>query len=371
MRVLQIANGYLKTKLYTHLFSTLEKGGIEETVFVPVDHNEKIPACPENVHIIPCFGQLDRLLFFRKQRSMLRWLEQNTDMAQFDVIHAHTVFSGGYTAYKLWQRYGIPYVVAVRSTDVNTFFKYMVHLRRLGVEIMRCAQQVVFLSPAYQKSVLSRWVPTQFRQEILEKSVVIPNGIAPLFLQQSAPAKKAPQEPLELIYVGDINSNKNPGLTITAAQHLQAMGKSVHLTAVGSIKEDKYRLLMEQTNFVTHYDRCPQEQVIQHLRKADIFVMPSHTETFGLVYAEAMSQGLPVLYTAGQGFDGHFPDGTVGYAVSDTDAEALAEKILLVAQRYEEISPACVPAAKRFNWDQIAAEYIEIYHQLAKETTQP
>ena len=188
---------------------------------------------------------------------------------------------------------------------------------------------------------------------------------------QAAPAKKAPQEPLELIYVGDINSNKNPGLTITAAQHLQALGKSVHLTAVGSIKEDKYRLLMEQTDFVTHYDRCPQEQVIQHLRKADIFVMPSHTETFGLVYAEAMSQGLPVLYTAGQGFDGHFPDGTVGYAVSDTDAEALAEKILLVAQRYEEISPACVPAAKRFNWDQIAAEYIEIYHQLAKETTQP
>ena len=168
--------------------------------------------------------------------------------------------------------------------------------------------------------------------------------------------------------MGDINSNKNPGLTITAAQHLQAMGKSVHLTAVGSIKEDKYRLLMEQTDFVTHYDRCPQEQVIQHLRKADIFVMPSHTETFGLVYAEAMSQGLPVLYTAGQGFDGHFPDGTVGYAVSDTDAAALAEKILLVAQRYEALSPACVAAAKRFNWETIAGEYAQMYSAMAERS---
>lgn len=368
MRVLQIANGYLKNKLYTHLFSALENGGVEETVFVPVGRSEEIPACPENVHIVPCFGHLDRLLFYRKQNSMLRWLEQNTDMAQFDVIHAHTVFSGGYTAYKLWQRYGIPYVVAVRNTDVNTFFKYMVHLRRVGVEIMRCAQKVVFLSPAYRETVLTRWVPARFRQEILEKSVVIPNGIAPVFLQQPAPEKKAPQEPLELIYVGDINSNKNPELTIDAVRRLQAAGKAVHLTAVGSIKEEKYRSLMEQTDGVTHHDRCPQDQVIRHLRKADIFVMPSHTETFGLVYAEAMSQGLPVLYTAGQGFDGHFPDGTVGYAVSDTDAAALAEKILLVAQRYEDLSPACVAAAKRFNWETIAGEYAQMYSAMAERS---
>lgn len=40
--------------------------------------------------------------------------------------------------------------------------------------------------------------------------------------------------------------------------------------------------------------------------------MPSHKETFGLVYAEAMSQGLPIIYTKNQGFDGQFPDGYVG-----------------------------------------------------------
>ena len=36
-------------------------------------------------------------------------------------------------------------------------------------------------------------------------------------------------------------------------------------------------------------------------RENDIYVMPSIIETFGLVYAEAMSQGLPVIYTRGQG----------------------------------------------------------------------
>ena len=60
--------------------------------------------------------------------------------------------------------------------------------------------------------------------------------------------------------------------------------------------------------------------------------------------------------------------GTVGYAVSDTDAAALAEKILLVAQRYEALSPACVAAAKRFNWETIAGEYAQMYSAMAERS---
>ena len=43
--------------------------------------------------------------------------------------------------------------------------------------------------------------------------------------------------------------------------------------------------------------------------------MPSRYETFGLVYGEAMSQGLPIIYSKGQGVDGYFKEGTVGYGV--------------------------------------------------------
>ena len=63
-----------------------------------------------------------------------------------DVIHPHTVFSGGYVARLLKKTYGIPYIVAVRNTDVNVFFKYMFHLRRIGVRVMQDASCVVFLS---------------------------------------------------------------------------------------------------------------------------------------------------------------------------------------------------------------------------------
>ena len=365
MRVLQIANGYLNNKLYTHLFAGLEENRVVDTVFVPIRRGQAVPQCPENVHVVPCFNQLDRLFFYRKQKNMLRWLEENLDLQSFDVIHAHTLFSGGYAAYRIHERLGIPYVVAVRNTDVNSFFKYMVHLRPLGVEIMRHAQRVVFLSPAYQENVLNKWVPEKYRQELRNKSCVIPNGIAPLFLKEQPLVKELQQDMLRLIYVGDINSNKNMELTVSAIRHLRAQGKNVTLTAIGPIKEEKYSALVKQTDFITHYDRCPQEEVIEHLRQADIFVMPSHTETFGLVYAEAMSQGLPVLYTKGQGFDGHFPDGTVGYAVSDTDEHQVAEAIIKVAEHYEELSGNGINLVERFDWRQIARRYVQIYQEVS------
>ena len=93
--------------------------------------------------------------------------------------------------------------------------------------------------------------------------------------------------------------------------------------------------------------------------------MPSHTETFGLVYAEAMSQGMPVIYTRGQGFDGHFEDGVIGYSVSDYDADELVEKIISIIENHENISTRCLEKVDRFNWNKIAEEYKEVYGTIA------
>ena len=364
MHVLQIANAYVRNKLYTLLFDALDQNQVQQTVFVPVSVREPIPAAPDNVHIVKCFRQIDRLLFYSKQKHMLQWMEENLDMKSFDVIHAHTVFSGGYAAMQLSKRYGIPYVVAVRSTDVNEFFRYMVHLRQVGVEVLKNASKIIFLSPSYARDVLERYVPANCREEIRQKSCVIPNGIDRLFLENKAQPRSMDPERIRLVYTGDFTSIKNPELTIQAARILRSQGRNVTMTAIGRIKEKKYERILKDAEFVTHHGFCSQQQLMEYWKQSDIFVMPSHTETFGLVYAEAMSQGLPVLYTAGQGFDGHFPDGTVGYAVSDTDAELLAQKILAVIDRYEEFSRNGIALVDRGDWREIAKQYANIYQEI-------
>ena len=72
---------------------------------------------------------------------------------------------------KLKRQYGIPYIVAVRNTDVNLFFKKMIHLRKLGINIMKEADKVIFLSNTYKDQVIE--IYSKLQDESIIKSVVI------------------------------------------------------------------------------------------------------------------------------------------------------------------------------------------------------
>lgn len=365
MKILQIANGYLGSRLYRNLFSALEDFSVENAVYVPINRKAPDPSpVGENVKVSKCFSDLDRLFFFSKQRNMLRDVERRFDLKSIEIVHAHTVFSGGYTALQLKKRHGLPYLTAVRDTDINVFFKRIPHLRATGLRVLREAERIIFLSPAYQEQLFSQYIPASARQELEKKSLLIPNGIADLFLENLAHPKAEPSAVPRLIYVGDVSSRKNLGLTVHAVELLRQRGRKVCLTVVGAVTEEKCRGVLRGVD--EYHDRCPQEEVLEYLRAADVFVMPSHTETFGLVYAEAMSQGLPVLYTRGQGFDGQFPDGTVGYAVSDKDPAELADRVERVLSEYGRLSENCSRLVEKFDWGKIAKQYADLYASIVK-----
>ena len=92
--------------------------------------------------------------------------------------------------------------------------------------------------------------------------------------------------------------------------------------------------------------------------------MPSITETFGLTYVEAMSQGLPVIYSKGQGFDGRFKEGHIGYHVRSKDTKDIANKIIGITKNYKTISENCTKESLLFNWNEISTEYKEIYKDI-------
>ncbi len=92
----------------------------------------------------------------------------------------------------------------------------------------------------------------------------------------------------------------------------------------------------------------PMQALMPLYREADVFLLPSRRETFGLVYAEAISQGLPVLYGRGQGFDGQFEDGRVGYAVDPDDPVAIADKVLSILGDYARFSASALAGSARF-----------------------
>ena len=99
----------------------------------------------------------------------------------------------------------------------------------------------------------------------------------------------------------------------------------------------------------------------------DVLLVPSSAETFGMVYLEAMSQGVPVLYTKGQGFDGQFPEGEIGYAVPCGDVQAQTEALKQVTQGYAQRSRRCVAGAEKYAWPRIAGMWMRLYREICIE----
>ena len=103
------------------------------------------------------------------------------------------------------------------------------------------------------------------------------------------------------------------------------------------------------------------EPLLLEFRDSDIYIMPSHTETFGLVYAEAMTQGLPLIYTKGQGFDKQFEDGTVGFPVNSHSIEEIKNAILRVANNYNRVTESSIYLCERFKWSSVATSLTKVY----------
>ena len=77
-----------------------------------------------------------------------------------------------------------------------------------------------------------------------------------------------------------------------------------------------------------------------------------------------MSQGVPVIYTKGQGIDGYFKDGEVGYSVNPKDISDIVKKIKIIIYNYNNISKNCYNLVEKFSWDKIAKIYYNIYKSL-------
>ena len=369
MRVLHVCS-YFGDRFYRELMRAERAAGIDLDVFY-FAQNGSAPLPVEDADYLRqafCYNRLDRISYFGKQEKALRALKKTYAGERFDLLHAHSLFSNGYLCRRLKKKLGLPYVVAVRSGDVNQFFARVPLLRGVGAAILREADGVVFLSEKYRDLVLGKYVPAKWREEIQQKCAVVPNGIARVFLENpGAPKAYAPEDRrLRLITVAFVNDLKNQRTVCRAAGLLETRGYQVRYRVIGRKEDEGYAEEVLRDPRVEYSGAMPQEQLIGEYRAADVFVMPSHKETFGLTYVESMSQGVPVIYSRGQGFDGQFPEGEVGFAVEPDSAEEIADAVERILKDYKRMSENAVNGSARFEWSAIAARYRDLYAALIK-----
>lgn len=306
-------------------------------------------------------------VFFRTriQHVANAFINYYKDCHDFELIHAHMWFSDGELAYEAKKKWGIPYIIAIRNTDIYSWYYWRIPWnKKRGLEIIKNASKIIFLSSTYKKQLIDL-IPISISKDIIMKCEIVPNGIDDFWHKNSSiKHREKPGKIIRILTVGNIEVNKNQITVLKAIEKLVSVGYNVEYYIVGNILDKKIGKRLVSSKYSKLIGFRSKEELINIYKKSDIFVMPSIHETFGLVYVEAMSQGLPVIYSKGQGFDGQFDDGEVGYSVDSKNYIDIYNKILKILDDYENISSSCIQASKQFKWKTIAEHYQDIYEKV-------
>lgn len=366
MNVLHICNAYQTNTLYQKLFRCLSGMGVHQEVLAPGTNNGEF--IKDDVRVL-LFKRnknyLFRLLWPLKISKLVSFAQSNFSIDQFQLIHAHTLFSDGTVAYLLSKKHKCSYVVAVRNTDLNAYFPLPL-FKQLGYKILLNASAIYLISEANKKQ-LGELLPQKIKEQVWNKVSLLPNGIDDYWLSNIYKRESVPNQSLKLIYAGDICENKNIH-NVLEAINIKDVCTIDSYEAIGLKETDKSEYVEgliakgKQVPAFHLLGRCKKEELLIKFREADIYIQPSFTETFGLSYIEALTQGLPVIYSRGQGIDGMFEEGTVGYAVNPNSPQDIIEKIALIYSRYSEILNSITNVNyQKFSWKGIAEDYLNNY----------
>ncbi len=364
MKILHLSSYFITDFFYENIFKKQRENGHEVDVFVHKQLHQS-DGYARGEYVCSPYKKHHKFLFTRKHNLIFKHLD-DFYKKDYDIVHAHSLFSNGMQALKLLEKYGVPYVVAVRSTDLNVFFKYFLHLRKLGIEILRNASRIVFISKSCKNDLFRKYIKNYDREEFEKKSYIITNGVNDFWLDNVYDNFSSDGESINIINVGKVNKNKNQIVICKALSLLSEKGLTVNLKCVGKIECSKTYKKLSKYDFVEHIDFVSKEELINYYRTSDIFVLLSIKETFGISYLEAMSQCLPVLYTENQGFDKIFNDGYIGYSLKHNDFKKLSEiieSIFTDKMKYKYFSENCKASINKFSWDVIVKGYDELYKE--------
>ena len=282
---------------------------------------------------------------------------------EFDIIHAHDwmTFPAGVA---LAARSGKPLVVQVHSTEFDRsgehVNQYVYDIERQG---MHAASKIIAVSNYTRNLIISRYGVPASKVEVVYNGVELGNNGHESFVRQTWPAKTDKV----VLFLGRITMQKGPEYFLYAAKKVLDKMSNVKFIMAGdgdmlyhSI-ELAAQLGIGQQVLFTRFLRG--DDVNKAYQMADLYVMPSVSEPFGIAPLEAVQHDVPVIISKQSGVAEIFRN---ALKVDFWDVNEMANKMIAVLRfspLQETLRAEGRKEAHRFRWEDSAAKVNEVYHQ--------
>ena len=295
-----------------------------------------------------------------------------------DVVHLHGTGELSLALYKAIKDYGIKAMLTVhglmREEKKKSLRKHP-SLTHLYQYIYKTKAESKILSLADNVIVDTEYVADQIKRYYTEKKIsrlpktyVIPQGINREYFNIScSPSSKS------LLSVGAISPRKGHLQTLQMFNLLRSRGTEATLRIIGSLADKKYLELLQKEVEKSPYKtdisietNISQEKLFKAYSTSGIFVLHSQEESQGIVFAEAMAAGMPVVATRVGGIPNVVTSGKCGFLCDFGDIQTMAEmveRLLTDKQLWESFSNSAKSSAIQYDWENITAQILKLYKQ--------
>ena len=330
--------------------------GHDISVIAPADEDRPLPryVVPTGKAMpVPYNGSVARLSFGPLSANRVRrWLRDG----DFDVLHVHEPTVPSLPLLACWVASG-PIVATVHTAMPKS--RWLLATQ----PVLRTA-----LEKIDARIAVSEAARTTFVEHLGGDAVLIPNGGATHRYQQARPRDGWPGTGGVIGFLGRMDESRKGLSVLLKAFELLADGRPglrLLVAGPGDADEQRHKLPASLRDRAVFLGEVSEEDKIRVLHSVEVFCSPNTGgESFGIVTAEAMAAGLPIVASDIPAFRQVLREGQAGelFAVGDPDDLArVTARLLDDPARRAELSVAALDAVADYDWDTVARNVLSVY----------